>query len=391
MMLVDFFFVMLSGIAFLKHSDFLIKQMSLFVCLFIIYVRLSEYIFGLEFSARQGVHPLDEVHYSVIGFYLIFLFINWRNNALQINLDATRITGSYEILAGILLLPFIIYMCFYLYNNGVRITGAFQDHRGVRNVLTDYMFVYFCVVMVILRSSKLILIAGLFAALAHLLSAERMRTYVYVVAILINYLDIERRNKISVLFLFFGFVFANIIGLLRTGDGLDQNQNFNVSHFGSATVSSLYMLDYQSVLSFYEKVKFSFGMVLGNVIPSILLPIDYDVRRSLFENRPIPGGGWLPVFIYSVSGGYLGVLFLSLSLGYWYRTLRARVIKDSSVQGLYYIAFIIFVSTSARWFMYTPYQIFKMALYGVIIYGTLSFGLKRMNIIRRLGESTERI
>lgn len=356
---------------FLKNQDFLIKQISLFVMSFLIFVVASELFFGLEFSSKQNIYPIDEVYYSVLIFYLTFMLVNRNVKSLNIGKHSYPIKGQNEMLAMILIFPFLIFLFTYSLNNGIRITGDFMNYRGDRSILTDYMFVYFCVILVLCRHSKTILFVGIFAAFVHLLSAERARSFVYIAAILLTYFNIEQRNKSSVIVLSAGFFLATIVGLLRTGDGLETNSEYNITHFGSATVSSLYLLDYSSYLSFFEKLKFSFGLILGNIFPSSLLPIDYDIRGSLFLNRQIPGGGWLPVYFYTIAGGYTAVFVMSLLVSFFYRFLK-KGITYGRINNSIFVMFLIFVSTAPRWFMYTPYQIFKMSIYGLFLYAFLS-------------------
>ena len=134
-------------------------------------------------------------------------------------------------------------------------------------------------------------------------------------------------------------------------------------------MSSLYLLYEAEYFSNIQKMEFGFGLLLGNMLPSFLLNDEFNIRKYIFEAQNIPGGGWLPIFIF-VSFGYVGVGILSFLIVKLYTSVSQKILSMIIYNDyrLLYISFIItFVSTAPNWFMYTPYQVLKMPIYSCIM------------------------
>lgn len=190
-----------------------------------------------------------------------------------------------------------------------------------------------------------------------------MRSLVFIFARLILYHDLLHRPKMQFFVLIFGFVLATIVGELRTG-GLTDNGSLNVTHFGSVTISSQFLLNLNENLTLKDNFSFSIGMVLANFLPSSLLPTELNLRKAIVEFADIPGGGWMPVFVY-VAFGYL--IFPVILITIVYFTTRLKICRISLHTAPRLAFMVIFICTAPRWFMYTPFQFIKMPLYGLIL------------------------
>ena len=151
-----------------------------------------------------------------------------------------------------------------------------------------------------------------------------------------------------------------MVGLLRS---TNINADYNVTHFGSVTISSYYLLDFSESLSTYDKINYAAGTLVSSVLPSSVVGEEFNIRKAIYEYADIPGGGWTPVYIFIVSG-FGGVFITSLI----FARIYFRVLKVLSFE---YVPFlfaplVIFISTCPRWFMYTPFQLLKMPLYGFV-------------------------
>lgn len=371
------FYVALVGIFFFLFviaHDLVHKQLALFITSYFALVVLSEYIFGKEFSRKSiiGDYSVELVTPTLIIFWVSFFFAARVNVGLgSRNITPLRRPGGRgtTMKTVILALPLILFFLAFATNNGVRVTGSFLDYRGERSTLTDYMFVYLAVLVSHYRNSRLLLVVGLFAATAHFLSGERLRTFVYIILILINYFGLDNRRHLSSAILVVGFIVATLVGQLRSGN-LGVEQEYNVTHFGSVTVSSLYLLDFGSTLSHTEKLKFLIGAFGANLLPSSLIPESFNVREAILTFADIPGGGWLPVFIKIMAGNF-GVAIVGFAIGRMYLWIVAETRSVSAMQPAFYAAALVFVATSPRWFMYTPYQLLKMPLYAFLLSGAI--------------------
>lgn len=376
--------VLFSGL-FLASRDLVQKQLALFIASYLAFVVFSEFFFGMQFSRKSNIGniDIDAVSPTLALFWASFYF------ASQVKLGRVAIEapplrhpgGRATSLTTILLaLPLIVFFTYFIARNGIRVTGAFVDFRGERSTLTDYMFVYYASLLSYYRNSRLLLAIGIAAAASHMLSAERLRAFVYIIVILINYFGIDtRRNTSSAVFLC-GFFVATIIGSMRTGN-MGIERDYNVTHFGSVTVSSLYLLDFGSTIDVWQKIQFLLGTFVSNLIPSSMVPEAYNVRKAILTFATIPGGGWFPVFL-KVQSGFVGILAGGLIVGKLYGWALRKTRGRSVMQPAYYAAILVFIATAPRWFMYTPYQILKMPLYAFVL-TTLLIVLSKLTAKRR--------
>lgn len=364
---LDIAFAGLFLIIFVKESDLIIKQLALYVLSFVVFVVFSQLIFGKQFSAKQDIFisKLEQIKH-IIYFFSVTFFIFSRELPKASQLE----TKSYKNISGfdfILALPIFVFLIYYSTTTGIRLRGEFLDYAGVRSIWVDYMYVYSVACLISVRGSAIIscLILGL--ALAHLLAGERMRAFVYIVSFLITCYSLDKkRHQASFIFLI-GFTLATIIGFLRMGS-VQLDNSYNVTHFGSVTISSLYLMDESYSFSLAQKMKFFIGASLANIVPSAFLSEDFNIRLFLANASNIPGGGWLPVWVYSI-GGFVGVFFSALAIAIFYRWMLS--VKHGVLLTRHdyakYAMMVVFISTIPRWFMYTPFQIIKMPLYCYIL------------------------
>jgi hypothetical protein len=356
-----------------------VKQLSLFILSYFVFVTLSTIIFGVDYSRNSGVYEggLEKISLLILLFYFPFLYVlraklHWSScNKMRHN----KINITNESLTMIVMLPFIIFLIHYGYNTGFRLTGDFLDHVGERSTVTDYFFVYFVCMVSLFPKSRIVVLMGCISVFLHIIAAERMRAFVYIVVLGIHLFDIENRKYIASMMLSLGFVLATIIGSLRSLGG--PTSEYNVTHFGSVTVSSLHLLNYSSLFEWTERVKFLLGMIAANIIPSSLIADEFNIRKDILNFADIPGGGWLPVYFFTVGGSYIFVLLAGFLVALVYRNISKLFMSNPSPAT--YALLLTFVSTTPRWFMYSPFQVVKMPLYafaGVVVISLL-LGSKR--------------
>lgn len=353
-------------VIFLQSSDLVKKQVALYLFSFVFLVVASELFFGKEYSNKSAsfITELEQVKNIIYLFSLTFFLLTIRIPAIKSFTVAPYKNSNVVSIA--LSLPIIACAIIYFSENGIRLSGEFLLYADDRNVWFDYVFVYAVCCLVVMRGSKIVALSAGLMAIAHLLSAERLRAFVYVMTFLILYYQVQDKRYQAALILGVGFSFATFIGLIRMG-GVQLNDVYNVTHFGSVTVSSLFLMDEASYFDTIQRIQFFVGTIAANIVPSYLLPEPFDIRSYIFSAQNIPGGGWLPVFAFAI-GGYMMVVGLGAMLGLSYRGIigNSNAATETATQLAKYSALVIFVATVPRWLMYTPYQVLKMPLYGFI-------------------------
>jgi len=364
MHIVDIIFFLLFLYIFFNENDLVKKQIALYLALFVLFVVFSEIIFEKQFSRKQEgfLDSISYVKWSIYYFSIFFYLFTIRiKKGLSFIVKPFGPPDGFDFLMS---LPVIIFLLYYTYTKGYRLDGSFMDNAGIRSVWVDYIYVYVVSWIVSSRGSFLSLTVTMLIIASHMLAGERMRAFVYVMTILYVFYGLDEKRKLSSIFLLVGFFLATLIGTLRHGVVSDE---YNVTHFGSVTISSLFLVDESFNFTFIQRINFFIGMVMANIVPSTFLNTEMSIRHYLVELHDIPGGGWLPVWLFAIAGNY-GVIALAVFLAIIYRLLK-RQRSDLALSNYdisKYAMLVIFVSTLPRWFMYTPYQVIKMPLYGFI-------------------------
>jgi len=282
----------------------------------------------------------------------------------------------------IILFPGVIFLIYYAVSFGYRLDGSFVLDKHNRSSLDYYIYVYILSVYVASAYNKNVALLLMLYALTYILAGERMKAYLYILTLLICHYNINKKNLYSIAILFVGFLLAEVMSYLRSGlDIGDQPNDVNIIHFGEVTVSSIFMLNESQHFNAVQKIKFGIGIIAGNIIPSEILPDTMNIRRFIFNAANIPGGGWLPVFVYSVSSIYWLAFFAAI-FGFTYAKIIKKInrMAINSIEKRAYLAgYIVFTTTLPNWFMYTPYQVLKMPIYAFIGTYILSKLISSMN------------
>lgn len=366
----------LSTLALLFKRDYNIKSISLFYILFILLVVLSESIFGIGFTNSRifSENALQEIEIILSLFVLLFLVFSIHSEVVDfdIKLNTRQNLG----LLIIFLLPGLIFLAYYATVFGFRLDGSFMLDKDNRSSLDYYIYVYIVSIYIASAYNKSVGLLMIFYSIAYIMAGERMKGYLYVLTLLIAQFRINKSNFYSVFILLSGFLFAEIMSYLRSGLNIGQlPDDINISHFGEVTVSSMFMLEEVKYFDLIQKLKYIAGIAIGNILPSEWLPESMDIRRFIFNASNIPGGGWLPVFLYSASSvSFLAFFAMALGLLYTKTVKKINRKPESSIRKRALLSgYIVFTVTLPNWLMYTPYQVFKMPLYAFV--GTYVFSI----------------
>lgn len=362
-MIIELSLLSVSILMFLKSRNIIVTLLVFFLLLFYVQVAFSELFFGVDFSpSAYKFDHFSHVYYSITIFVFIIYALNYNINT---NFDfKTRFVHFKGI--DVLLFLMIAGLAFYLLlTKGIRIDGSFTEHTDARSVLEDYLFLPVIVLLVVSKGRFLVVLSVCILILSYFLAGERMRMFVYVFILYFMFVKDQNSNYFR-LSLFVGLGLAMLLSLFRSSFNI--SGEYHVTHFGSVTISSMYLMDYVEQMAFVDKLKYFLGIILGNIIPSSILPAGFDIRNDLFKYADIPGGGWFPVWFFSLAG-LVGLSTISIIIASLIRMLSLKVNKYSSYSNKpITLFFMVFVATLPRWFMYTPYQILRFPLYIVIVY-----------------------
>ena len=368
---------------FLFSKNIAVSLITFFSLFYYSQVVFVDQIYGLSFSpSADRMLGLEINTMCLFVFVTIFSLFNLRINT---NFSFKNEFSLYRSTDLLLSIPIIIYALFLLESKGIRLDGSFVETTDIRYVIEDYISLLVVVIVIASKARWMIVMALLILSLSYLLAGERMRFAFLIVPIYFLFAK-KAHSYLFKIALFAGLFLFEIVSFLRSGIGSVQD-GYKITHFGSVTISSLHLFDYTSVLSAMEKFNFLIGIFIGNLIPSMFLPSSYNIRLALPDFVDIPGGGWLSSWFYAL-GGWVGLLLFSIIFSLFCRRLFVNLHKQKNNPNIHMVIFmILFVVTLPRWFMYTPYQVIRFPLYGLILF----FLYRSINRIIHYGIFTKHI
>ena len=198
---------------FLKSHDLVIKQLAFYIALYVLMVVFTELIFGMGFSpqAERFEDNTTIITILLILFCAPFLVrFNHRSSIGPVDFYKAY-SMSYEAFIFFIATPLFLGMLYLLLTNGVRLTSGFEDHVGDRNIMVDYMYVYYVSILAVFRRSKVLFLLVCWASLST--SSQRReweRLFMYWQFLL--HTLICTRRKLSSAVLLMGFEWRRLWG-----------------------------------------------------------------------------------------------------------------------------------------------------------------------------------
>lgn len=369
-------------IMFLKAKNILSTIVVFFTLFFFVEVVFVEIVFGTTFSMKADhFDSLHHVTYSLFLFTLIFYLLN---NNLKDNVIFHTCFKCFHLsdFFGFFILV-AIFMYTY-YNNLILYAGDYHAIADSKTPLLEYMIPLLTVMLIWSKGRFLIVIPFLMIGLLYGFTGERLKMFIYFFIFYLLFKEKFKTFNFKVL-LIGAISLAVIISLYRSGIGLSggtEESGVHISHFGELSISSMYLIDYSGSFSLHDSILYSVGIFLANVVPSAMLPLNMDIKRSLLDVFDIPGGGWLPIWFFAI-GGYPMVLLSSLCISFFSRYIHYMANEVDHKHHIYFsTVYVLFLATSNNWLMYNPYQLFKFPLYAIILllFIHLLVSMKRNNI-----------
>lgn len=159
------------------------------------------------------------------------------------------------------------------------------------------------------------------------------------------------------------FLESSIIENLSLKGLIDNESDYYISHQGDVVHSSSRLINFRdnkitSSSTIYSSALFFFS---SSVVPQKYLPPQANMAAYRQADYPIGGGGNIFAYFYFWFW-YPGVILAGCIIGLLIRNYK------KFINSLYAPYFILVFSTFPRWFSYSPINLFKLCLYGFIIY-----------------------
>lgn len=364
------------------------NQILFFIIIFFfIYTLPALFYFGFDITISSYIEYNQEVYIfetlKTHNFFLLILtiFIDKKNkdvNEIEIKIYNAPIIFWVSIVAYIFLII--------IGRSGQNIFerggyGVLGDSGG--SALFEYSYIFYLIAYIFsgkngykIKILKLLAIIFLFRALLY--GARIEIVSIMSISFILFYSNKFKTISLTVIilmafisFLFFGYYRTNLElkfpnnGFLELY-GYDYNYNRITNHETDVYYSSTVILssiNTEFVNNDYRMIS-TFIYLLRLIIPSSLLNSDYNVVPYLQRNySPVGGGGLFSSFLYFY-GGWLGIFLGAIFTAKIFNNMSKIKTKNSKVQ----IFTILSISMTPRWFAYSPEAIFKIPLYGTILF-----------------------
>lgn len=305
-------------------------------------------------------------------FFLLFLstFIKYE---VPNDVRLVKQTILVENQLGFWLALSIAFLCVILGVSGKNIfeSGGYGRGESARSSVFEYSIIFITCALIYARKSNerfLVYFICFIFVIKDLLYGGRISTVMLLISIFLIRFFNNLKFKHVLLAVAFGYIFLNFWGYFRSGvdsSGFTlSKKDGNASFVFYASMRLHYMIDI-GALTLEDRLKSLVYFFMSIFVPSNFLPGLANLS-SYKQNLYYSGGGGL-ISTFSYCWGWAaGVGFFAL----WVVKVVNSFFYSNSVYWKYY-ALLVIVSTP-RWFAYYPIQIFKFALYGVLIFYILN-------------------
>ena len=263
--------------------------------------------------------------------------------------------------------------------------GGYGEGGGSGSALFEYCYIFYLMAYVFSGNSKakhwlLILLAVVYVGKSFLYGA-RIEILAMAILVFVCFFSHTFKTRTILLLAAIAYFGMSLFGIFRG--------NLNVSSFNigsligyNSTTNTLINNEadvfYTSAAVFgvteYDFCTFQYraGAMLNYlvrlVIPSSLVPTQYDVIGYLGANSGIGGGGLFSAFLYFY-GTWIGVVLGGWFCGRLWNYL-GRINRQAPARQIFVIMALVM---APRWYAYAPEAIVKIPLYTVIIYEVFRF------------------
>lgn len=247
----------------------------------------------------------------------------------------------------------------------------------------EYFLIFFLIAFKFSGKSKthnkILLSVGFIYILESLAFGLRNELIQLSILIFFLYYKEKGKNSLYILFIVFGLYFSSLFSILRSDprsffqnsivENLSIKNLFNnnndtyISHQGDVVHSSSRLINFRDNNLVSNSIIYSSSLLFfsSSLIPQKFLPEQANMAAYKQDEFPVGGGGNIFAYFYFWFS-YLGVIFIAIFIG--------MVLKyfPKYINTQYSAYFVLVLVTFPRWFSYTPINLFKLTVYGLIIY-----------------------
>ena len=371
------------GIKIIFKQNFTIKIIIIFILLYNM-TFLYYFIAGIQISYYTQFNQFEYIYTVALLCYVFSITFFWQLNKIKSKEIYIQLKDNS--------LLYIVFICIFIVMFLRGIDGKIGDYRAIElSTATEYSVLFFLLAFLFtgekkIRKHILCIICGCFAIYAIMIGSRIVGIQFLMAIFLLNDFVIIKNIKYSsnnikqnlyIIYILLGVLVMKGFGAIRSNgfsinklveamfstsvvDNMIMNNQSDVIY---STMSLIAMKDLK-IINLEVIIKSFFAHINGIFLPSSINGIYGNFPKFVVENSLNYGGGggffFGPIYIWF---GIVGVGVFSILLG--------RIIKnayDNKPSDIVKFYILILLVTFFRWYPYTIYGIYKLPLYGLIIY-----------------------
>ena len=385
LLLTNIYMLLMSRKNFLLFIIFFIILFSNYSIIYANFMaRFDDVVFTSILSAET-----TNISLNILVLFNLFLFLFLRWNRVQPNpTDNIFVNPDNEERYLIYILGFLLVVVFFI---GFTLPEE-EGERGSPSPLYEYSLIFFALFFYYCGQNKKYVIAGLFMVLMYTIQnfvfGGRILGIQFLLCAYIMLFMHRLKMPIIIAGITSMFVVLSVIGVVR---GQLLAGNFEIGSILSSLAKSGFALDtaysayYTSESFVYIMDKFTMPEVLAyfwEFTKSIFIGGNPDmVLTSVSSDHVVHyGGGVIPFYFYFYLGG-LGILISAVLVAIYLNIIIG--LKETS-SGYKKILTVWVVSTTFRWYLYTPLGLLRGVLFLTIVYYSFAFLLLFLNRFKYL-------
>lgn len=354
----------------------------IFVATYLLYL-IPYYFLNIKFAAYAEFS--DDRYYSatmrVYSSFLLFLYLftaYGRERKIRPELKEFRgiIKNEfvfYLAIAAMLLLTFLA-----LRGENIFSSGGYGKGEVESSGLSEYFLIFLIIAALSSKKSNMAeTIAILCSATLYIarifLFGGRIPAIEVTLLVFILFFNNRFKNSTIIILCGIGIIFNEVFSLIRANPyqalAMIMNRTKGVEYIASNQGDVFYSttvfvaLKDNGFLNPAFRIKSLLGFLLSFFSPSSVLWPEARISEYISNLSPIGGGGLIPGYFY-LWFGYPGVLLCSF--------LVYKVV--SSAERLYlvngkWVFLVLALATFPRWIAYSPISLYKLCVWGIIVYG----------------------
>ncbi len=322
---------------------------NIFLCFFCIFIKSGRpriQRVSLELVSKAEVRPKAFfIVFSLLVLIVLKLLINSHNVVFN-SVDKYHLyLENLEIIGGNAVLFFVLFCLAYYF-------GGYKPKSKYKYLLFILTIVY-CY-LAVTRGTRMLFASMCFSYFV-LYFENRFKLWTIIVLILL------------------GFGTLSILNNLKHADTSD-NKAIIINDYGDiALVNNHSQILYGGISTFggiedksivwEDRLNLTFGLILETITPPTFIPEDYKYP-AILHNRVDFGGGGLFIFVVYFAGGYIAVALIAIFLA----LIINKLYFSTNNSRIFLLFGVILLSLSSRWISYDFNLMYRLPIYGILLY-----------------------